>query len=314
MRGFRIFAVIMICLVMCISLISCSEELKNGTGIANDLSTEKNAVAFEKSNTQKFDYTHVLKKVWVASDSTDKLYQNTSFRINNIEDMKLEGEVVTGMITPPSYNYYLEKHLPFVGNLAGTINNNILECIFEDDDGNKGTLTLVLKDDDEIEATIKYEEKAEYFKDENLNKTLIFRPYNISDIEKFAPFEDVYSQVDLNSWGTVYFVSGKVADDNKFPVLSYLTNKDGDILYDFSSVVPNNMMPMKVEFVDINHDGLKDMIILIASSIEDTEFWARVLIQEENGSFYNDDKVNAELETLDGITDVESVLDFLNKK
>lgn len=48
--------------------------------------------------------------------------------------------------------------------------------------------------------------------------------------------------VDLNSWGNVKFVSGKLTAGNHIPVVFYLTDEDGDILYDFRAVLPYSVM------------------------------------------------------------------------
>ena len=44
--------------------------------------------------------------------------------------------------------------------------------------------------------------------------------------------------MNLNSWGNVKFVSGKLTGGNHIPTVFYLTNKDGDILYDFAATLP----------------------------------------------------------------------------
>lgn len=57
-------------------------------------------------------------------------------------------------------------------------------------------------------------------------------------MKSFRSIESQYFKVNLNSWGDVKFVSGKGIGGNHIPTLSYLTNKYGDILYDFSTELP----------------------------------------------------------------------------
>lgn len=120
-----------------------------------------------------------------------------------------------------------------MGDLSGIVNNGIAECRFSDKVGNKGDLTLVFKENDELEAKIKYTSKANAYKDLSLDGDYICRPYKLSDIKDFILRTEHSFVNDLNSWGSVNFVSGDVDHGDKVYPAAYLTNDNGDILYKF---------------------------------------------------------------------------------
>lgn len=58
--------------------------------------------------------------------------------------------------------------------------------------------------------------------------------------------------VDLNSWGKVKFVSGKLIGGNHIPAVFYLTDENGDILYNFQVTLPYRVDVKAVSFEDVN--------------------------------------------------------------
>jgi len=54
--------------------------------------------------------------------------------------------------------------------------------------------------------------------------TFEFTPNNIKNIKYFRPIESQSFMLNLNSWGNVKFVSGKLEAGNHIPTVFYLTN------------------------------------------------------------------------------------------
>lgn len=299
---------------------SSTVKKTNGTSVSNSSSTSKDTALAEASNsssnsgTKTIDYNQYIKKVWVVKGSANKAYNYSSFCISKIANGKIEGKLATNAIAEPSYYYYIPNHLGYLGNLTGTINNNTAECQFSDNDGDKGNVTLTFKANDEIKATIKYTNKSNAYKDLSLDGAFLFIPNNLKDMNNFTPFKDQCFTVNLNSWGNVNFVSGKVTGGKHIPTLFYLTNKNGDILYNFDSPFPYSVTPKAVSFKDINKDGLKDIIIIVSANEDSSSSIAKVFFQKADGSFNNDGKLDQEINSSGNNKNIKTVSDYLSKK
>ncbi len=151
----------------------------------------------------------------------DNPYNYSSFYISKIADGVIEGKFLTTMIAKFNENYYLPKYKNEMVNLNGTINKDTAECQFTESNGNKGNVKLVFKTN-EIEATIKYTHKLEIFDYLSLDGNFLFEPYNLKAINRFSPIKDQCFTVDLNSWGNVNFVSGKVSGEKRIVNVFFL--------------------------------------------------------------------------------------------
>lgn len=290
----------------------CFEKKTNETHVNENASINNESISDDESDNNNDVHKKFRNKVWVAHDETGELYQYTSFRISDIENDFLIGELITGMIVVPNYRYLSPNYSSHIAEIKGNIIDGEVECDFMDVAGNVGTIHMLLSGNNEIKATIVYKETANYLKDIEMNQTLVFKPYNISDVDGLVWFDDVSRKVELNHWGEVEFLSGKIDDGNKYPVESYLVDGQGNIFYDFGGIVPNNMIPEDVEFIDVNEDNLKDLIVLMDTT--GTNLWARVLIQQDNGAFFNDYEINAFLENDDNIYKIQDVVNVLKDK
>jgi hypothetical protein len=199
-----------------------------------------------------------------------------------------------------------------LGQLTGTISKNTAECKFSDTLGNKGNIKLSFKPNNEMEATIKLTAKSQYEEEQTAEGTFQFIPYNLKSIKEFSLIKDQTFMVDLNSWGTVKFVSGKLTAGNHIPTVFYLTDNDGNILYDFD-MNPYNTDVKAVSFVDGNKDGLKDVIIIVAGN-DGTGTIATVFFQKANGTFANDLKLDQEINASGKNKDVKSITGYLSSK
>ncbi len=61
---------------------------------------------------------------------------------------------------------------------------------------------------------------------------------NLKDVKGLSLIKEQTFNIDLNSWGNVNFVSGKLTGGAHIPVVFYLTTENGDILYEFNAVLP----------------------------------------------------------------------------
>lgn len=286
----------------------------NSSSNSNNIASTEQSNSSSNSNSKTIDYNQYIKKVWVVKGSANKAYNYSSFCISKIENGKIEGKFATNAIAEPNYYYYLPNHLGYLGNLTGTINNDKAECQFSDGDGDKGNVTLVFKTNVEINATIKYTNKSSAYKDLSLDGNFLFIPNNLKDMNNFTTFKDQCFTVNLNSWGNVNFVSGKATGGKHIPTLFYLTNKNGDILYNFDSPFPYSVTPKAVSFKDINKDGLKDVIIIVSANEDSSSSIAKVFFQKADGSFNNDGKLDEEINSSGNNKNVKTVSDYLSKK
>ncbi len=89
-----------------------------------------------------------------------------------------------------------------------------------------------------------------------------------------------------------------------------MTNKDGDIFYDFTSAIPNNAEFYDVSFQDVNRDGLKDIIIY---GVDDdiSSSTAKIFTQNTNGLFEVDGDMTQELNNSGNNKDIKTITDYL---
>ncbi|WP_418792000.1 hypothetical protein [Phosphitispora sp. TUW77] len=212
-------------------------------------------------NVKAIDYNHYLKKIWVVKSWNGGAYDSFSFFISRIENGIIEGKLSTGSIAYPDFYFYSLEPSKKSGDLSGIVNNGVAECQFSDKVRNKGNVTLIFKENDEIEAKIKYMDKGEAYEDLPLDGNYLFRPYHLSDIKDFIPFKEHSFSIDLNSWGSVNFISGEVNHGDKVYPAAYLTNEHDDILYKFQASFKTGSELLEASIKDINNDGLKDVVI-----------------------------------------------------
>lgn len=253
------------------------------------------------------DYSQYIKKTWVVRNGTN----NGSFCISKIVNGKVIGRFLSDMPAVPSY-YDLQ-------NLTGTINKNTAICQFSDTIGNKGSIKLLFEPNNQIEATIKLTYKTQTNKTQPKQGNFQFVPYSLNHIKGFSAIKKQSFMVNLNSWGNVKFVAGKLTGGNHIPTVFYLTNKYGNILYDFADTpFPYSVDVKAVSFVDVNKDGLKDIIIIVSDAYKDsTNFGApiaNVFIQNANGSFKTDSKLYQEINSSGNNKNIKTVTNYLLKK
>lgn len=310
----RLLIIIICLIILCIGLTGCEKNKskvdfienqptriieKNGTSISD---TSQSPTDIEQTETSNFrskdsidiiDYNQYLKKIWIVDNWNNEIYDYFSFFISKIENGVIEGKLKTYDLAIPDFYFFRLKPSKYLGNFSGTISNGVAECQFSDKVGNKGNVTLVFKENNEIEATIEYTEKESAYDDISLDGNYLFRPYNLADIKEFDLIEEHSFAVDLNSWGSVNFVSVEFNRGNVvFPIV-YLTNANDDILYEFN-VFQTGSEIIDASIKDLNGDGLKDILITTGFSDPDIEHIEWIFFQMDDGLFC-DSTLNGEM-------------------
>ena len=256
------------------------------------------------------DYSQYIKKTWIRN--TDAGFPDNgglSVLISRLEDGKIQGDIsVVGK--PPAYNMDSAE-------FEGTVDGDTAQCrLVNDSRGNEGTVKFLFKPAGALEATVTITEKSEDTVMTLPEGTFEFTPYNLKDINGFAPVEDQTFMVDLNSWGNVKFVSGKLTAGSHVPVVFYLTNEDGDILYNFNAVLPYSVDVKAVSFKDVDKDGLKDIIIIVEDNYDGASGGtiATVYFQKADGSFLNDPELDQEINGSGNNKDINGVTSYFLSK
>lgn len=258
------------------------------------------------------NYSQYVKKTWMKKDeNSSSLKEKVYFSISKIENGK-----ITGKLSVVSFDQ-TDQTLPFFeSDFKGTINEAIAECHYNDSKGNNGKLELVFKNHNKMETTITIIDKSTTTI-QPPEGSFEFSPENIKNIKYFRPIESQSFTVNLNSWGNVQFVSGTLETGNHIPTVFYLTNQEGDILYDFVNVTnfPYSVDVKAVSFKDVNKDGLKDIIIIVVDNYNGSNgHIANVYLQKTDGSFTNDYKLNEEINHSGNNLDVKSITNYLSQK
>lgn len=257
------------------------------------------------STRDTIDYNQYVKKTWIMSKEDQSQEIGVSFIFSSIKNNKMTGEL-TVVGPAPSY-------ANTVADLDGIMNNDMVECQFTDSRENQGIIKFIFRTSDAIDATISLKNKSDINIAQPPEGMFHFTPFNIKDIKEFSPMEDQSFMVELNSWGNVKFVTGKYNSPDYVPVGFYLTDKDGDILYQFDSPITNYVDVNAISFKDVNQDGLKD-IIAITSDDDNSKEAATVFLQESNSSFGNDPELDRDINASGNNKNVKSVTDYLITK
>lgn len=291
MKKDNLIAVLIISFIILIIGLMGYGSIKGKSKISEVMPTEIISAPSEE-NIIEINFNEYLKKIWVVKNWNGGACDYSSFFISSIENGVIVGKLSTGSIAFPDFYFYSLDPSKYLGDLSGTVINGMAENQFSDNVGNKGNIILVFKEGHEIEAKIKYTDKGEAYKSLSLDGNYLFTPYNLSDINEFTPFKEHSFAIDLNSWGSINFVSGEVNHGDKVYPAAYLTNEHDDILYKFQASFKNGSEIIGASIKDINNDGLKDVMIT-TEFIDDPETgrieW--IFYQMSNGLFY-DSEIN----------------------
>lgn len=279
-----------------------SQTVSNSSNSSSATNTSATNNTVTRNNT--INYNQYIGKTWIKKNGN----YNTSFCISSIANGKITGYLSSlyGGAVPTTYD--------FKKNFTGTINKNTAQCQLSDSNGNKGTITLVFNQNDEIEATINLTAKSQNTDMQPQEGTFEFIPYNLSSIKGFSLLKNQSFMVNLNSWGNVRFVSGKLTAGNHIPVVFYLTDTQGNILFDFNPSLPYNADVNAVSFVDLNKDRLKDIIIIVDyNGVNGVSQLATVYFQKIDGSFINYPNIDEKINNSGNNKSVKDVKNYLSQ-
>ncbi|MDF2887146.1 MAG: hypothetical protein K0R23_1531 [Lacrimispora sp.] len=292
-----------------------------GTGNTSASTSQEEPISIQsskESNSQtaveterETDYSQFLKKNWIRSTDTNFPENGgLSIAISSIKDGKIKGEI-SAVSSGPAYNMDSS-------GFEGTVDGDTAQCELVDDSrGNKGTVRLTFKSPGILEAAVLITERSE----DNImtlpEGTFQFAPNNLKNVEGFEPIGEQSFMVDLDSWGKVKFVSGKLTAGSHIPAVFYLTDEDGNIFYQFDTTFPYSVDVDAVSFKDLNKDGLKDIIIIVSDQYEGSTGLpiANVCFQQEDGTFMTDYELCQQINDSGNNKDIKMVTNYiLNKK
>ena len=260
----------------------------------------------ETSTETKQEYEQYLKKTWIRKE--DKSFPENggvSIAISQISGGVLKGSIdaVSG---GPAYNMD-------TADLEGKVSQNTADCqLVNDSRENSGTVKIIFGSDKMLEAEIAITKRSQDTIMSLPVGKFEFVPYTLDMVKGFEKIKEQSFPVTLNQWGDVQFVSGKLTSGDHVPDVFYLTDQDGDILYNFNVTLPYQMDVRAVAFPDINKDGLKDLIIIVSDSEDQAgASVAAICLQNKDGSFTDHTELDQKINNSGHNSDVKSILKYL---
>lgn len=252
------------------------------------------------------DYTKYLKKTWIRK-------QDTGYPDNggvSITLTQISGGILKGSIDAvgggPAYN--MDS-----ADLEGKVSQNTAQCqLVNDSRENSGNVSIQFKSDRELEAEVTLTKKSQDTIMTLPEGKAEYVPYTLDMVKGFQKISEQSFPVTLNQWGNVQFVSGKLTGGDHVPDEFYLTDEEGDILYNFYVTLPYQMDVQAVSFPDINKDGLKDLIIIVSDSEDKAGApVASISFQDKSGSFSEQTDLNQKVNASGQNGSVKSILKYL---
>jgi|LSQX01.1.fsa_nt_gb hypothetical protein len=246
-----------------------------------------------------FNYERYTGKTWIGK-SNDNI---VSFSINKVIGTELFGQLSTNVLAIPScYD---------IRNLTGEVNGNIAECQFSDSTGNEGTIKLIFMENGEIEADIDFTKTSKYI--EPQEGIYLFRPFNLEDMDSQdnTIIDQHIVSIELGSREDIRLIPLKLSGGSREPLIAlYLADNTDDIIYRFLPDMPIGVDLSDIACEDVNSDKLKDVIIIY--EVEDYKGdilkFVMVYLQNDDGRFINDSKLDHEISKSDSNGDIDSVI------
>lgn len=289
----------------CIFILISTIALVGFTTTSLNYMTNKTSTASEMNNEKFFDYNTFINKTWINS--------NGSGSAGDLSIYKIDGNNIAG-----NYSIWLTATPSRYGkiiNFTGNIDNDIALCHFNDSYGNGGTIEIRFLNNEELEVTIKLEEKSSKEDYIPLEGTYKFVSENINNVEEYHIIEDKSFAIDLSLWGNVNLTCAEILGSiHEPPLVILLTNEKGDVLFDFLPDAPYGAKLRETEFVDVNEDGLKDVIFLIYEADKEgimTYFSTLIYLQQEDGCFVTEDKIMDKINNSENFVEVKKIDDII---
>lgn len=227
-------------------------------------------------------YKQYINKIWISSDIRldENAEKDFSFIIKKIENGYVEGQY---RFSPLVIIPQKESHRYF----TGYIENSQIKCELWNGNKEVGSMVLEYVTDDCLKADIEYNDEIA---DDELYSESIYEVYNVENLKETDIFLDQIRIVnaELDKWGKVQLLPGLKLCRHTYPV-AFMTNEQGDILYEFRAGYKTGSSVKEIEIFDFNSDGLKDVDI-ITFFVDDTiEPLHWVFCQDEGGTFHKEE-------------------------
>ncbi len=230
-------------------------------------------------------YRSLVKKVWIE-DRPERRYSGTfEFIITRIVEEEIEGIIVLGDDIGSCYWSNSKKLQQLCRPFRGTSLGNKAVCAFQYE-GYPAEAVFLFLEEDRIEAEIRCDGL-------DINMKRKFRPYNLADNNDFLNDNLTSTPVLLDSLGEVNLVFATIIEPHSIPWF-YLTNEDGDILYDAccSKGINGGIVIWDIFIEDIDQDGRLDIWTVACEddyghSPEAGRFVC-MFYQADNGYFYEE--------------------------
>lgn len=273
----------------------------------------------EQNTENDLDIEKYIGKIWVVKDwDVQEESSYISFIISQLDTEQIEGYFDIDETIMPDIRIYTKEENEsqtdeYYGKFKGTIDQNIATCTIEwEKTGVMGKMEIEFMDND-LKVRLTSEKNTES-NETRIDGEFVFKTFNIKDEEeKDFIFKDEIYPVDINKWGTIDFVS-RFREGSKHSVLFvYLTDKSGNIIYDFGypNYFPSASYVHDFKFTDLNSDGLEDLILILSCGGDTRQ--ARVYFQNSKKGFEENevlfDKLNSEKDSYN--KDVECVINFI---
>lgn len=324
-NGHRIFSII-IFLLLTINLTGCRTEnnsTENNTSkdtinenIVSEDTVSENVVSEnlvtsdtvsentvpEIMATDSICYDEYIHKKWIVDEYSEES-SRFKFVITKIQKEMIEGKVSVYSRAEFNNEYYYDEEKKF----SGVIENGTAKCQFEDKNGINRIMELTFINENRMKGTLRYSyeesQREENYEGEGV---CFFRPYNLRDYvealdfgsgleyEIFAENISIYNGKGLDLWGEINIVAGIMNSLHPYPVV-FLTNEQGDILYELDVSYINGVDVLDIFIEDFNGDGLNDFKIITGLSDLEKPRFTWIFYQNENGLFYKDELETKEM-------------------
>ncbi len=211
---------------------------------------EKSSVEQGKLETDG-EYSPFLWKSWIVDEPVNGNDQ-FGFIITKVNDKEIEGVIVIGD-DAGGYWHGSERCRPF----KGTITENQAVCTFQYEDC-QVEASFLFREHDRIEAGVRCDHL-------DIDMCYQFRPYHFSDIYVSLNDDMSSAEVYLETWGEVNLISATIDDNHSYPIL-YLTDEEGNILYEGNCV--NGLSFLDIFLEDLNQDGRQDIWTILSNTID----------------------------------------------
>ena len=221
-------------------------------------------------------YKQYINKIWISSDILldENAEKNFSFIIKKSEHDYVEGHY---MIQRSVINLKKESSWYF----TGYIEDSQIICQLWNENNEVGSMVIEYISDDKLKVVIEYSDDVE---EKELYYESVFKIYNIEDLKETDIILDYNRAVtaELDRHGKVQLLPGLMLIRKAYPVV-FMTNEQGDILYEFTANFINGCRIEEFDIGDMNGDGLEDIDII--TYFGDAESFHWLFYQNEDGSF-----------------------------